>query len=221
MAKLVWDVVGDRTYETGVDHCVLYPVSSNGAYPSGIAWSGVTSISESPSGADANKQYADNINYITLYSVEELGASIEAFTYPEEFEACDGTASLITGVTIGQQPRQGFGLAYRTKIGNDTVGEDYGYKIHLLYGCRASPSDRGYETINDSPEAITFSWEITTTPVNVTGKKPTALVTIDSRDFTSTAAAAKLAEFEAVIYGSENTDARLPLPDEVITLLTQ
>lgn len=225
MAKIVWDEIGKHFYETGVDHCVLYPASSDGTYPTGVAWNGVTSISESPSGADANKQWADNINYLTLYGAEEFGATIEAFTYPDEFEACDGSATLVTGVTIGQQPRVGFGLSYRTQVGNDTVGQELGYKIHLVYGGRAAPSDRGYETINDSPEAITFSWEITTTPVAVAGHKPTACLTIDSRDFTSEAAKSKLEAFLDILYGTDGTgsnekDPRLPLPDEVKTLLT-
>lgn len=220
MSALVWDTIGEHFYETGVDHAVLYPVSAAGTYPTGVAWNGITSISESPSGADANKQYADNINYLTLYSAEELGLTVEAFTYPDEFMACDGTASLVTGVTIGQQPRQGFGLSYRTKVGNDTVGEDLGYILHLMYGGRAAPSERSYETINDSPEAITFSWEVTTTPVAVTGHKPTALLKIDSRDFTSTEMRAKLTALENVLYGTEETEARLPLPDEVVSIIT-
>lgn len=218
--NITWDEVGKHFYENGVDHAVLYPVDAEGAYPSGVAWNGITSISESPSGADANKQWADNINYLTLYGAEEFGATIEAFTYPDEWEACDGSATLTAGVTIGQQPRKGFGLSYRTKIGNDTVGQDLGYKIHLVYGGRAAPSDRSYETINDSPEAITFSWEVTTTPVSVTGHNPTASLVIDSRDFTTTAAQQKLADFLDVLYGTGNTNARLPLPDEVKTLLT-
>lgn len=219
MAALVWDTIGEHFYETGVDHAVLYPVSSAGAYPLGVAWNGVTSISESPSGADANKQWADNINYLTLYGAEEFGATLEAFTYPDEFAECDGSVTVAPGVTIGQQPRKGFGLSYRTKVGNDTVGQDLAYKLHLVYGCRAAPSERSYETINDSPEAITFSWELTTTPVAVTGHQPTAVLTIDSRDFVETAAKARLAALEAILYGSENADPRLPLPDEVISLL--
>lgn len=218
--KIVWDEIGKHYYETGVDHAVLYPVSVDGTYPNGVAWNGITSISESPSGADANKQWADNLNYLTLYGAEEYGATVEAFTYPDEFEECDGSALLVAGVHIGQQARKGFGLSYRTKIGNDTVGQDLGYKIHLVYGCRAAPSDRSYETINDSPEAITFSWEISTTPVAVTGHNPTASLEIDSRDFTTEAAKAKLDAFLAILYGSGNTEARLPLPDEVKTLLT-
>ena len=228
MSKLVWDKIGEHFYETGVDHGVLYPVSSNGTYDLGVAWNGLTSISESPSGADANKQWADNINYLTLYGAEEFGATVEAFTYPPEFEECDGSATLVKGVTIGQQIRRGFGLCYRTKVGNDTVGQDLAYKLHLIYGCRAAPSERGYETINDSPEPLTFSWEITTTPVAVTGHMPTASLIIDSRDFTTEAAKAKLTAFEAILYGTDattgtnasaGTDPRLPLPDEVVTLL--
>ncbi len=218
--KIAWDEVGKHFYENGVDHAVLYPVDVDGTYPKGVAWNGITSISQSPSGADANKQWADNINYLTLYGAEEFGATIEAFTYPDEWEACDGSATLTTGVTIGQQPRKGFGLSYRTKVGNDTVGQDLGYKIHLVYGGRAAPSDRSYETINDSPEAITFSWEVTTTPVSVTGHNPTASLEIDSRDFTTPAAQQKLNDFLDILYGTGNTEARLPLPDEVKTLLT-
>lgn len=218
--KIQWDEVGKHFYENGVDHAVLYPVNAAGAYPIGVPWNGITSISQSPSGADANKQWADNLNYLTLYGAEEFGATVEAFTYPDEFEECDGSAELVPGVHIGQQPRKGFGLSYRTKVGNDTVGQDLGFKIHLVYGCRAAPSDRGYETINDSPEAITFSWEISTTPVAVTGHNPTASLEIDSRDFTTEAAKAKLNDFLAILYGSGETDGRLPLPDEVKTLLT-
>ena len=220
MSKLVWDTIGEHFYETGIEKAVLYPVSTEGTYPEGIAWSGITSVSESPSGADANKQYADNINYLTLYSVEEYGGTIEAFTYPDEWMQCDGSLSPanLPGVLIGQQPRKGFGLSYMTKIGNDTIGQNLAYKLHLVYGCRASPSDRSFETINDSPEAITFSWEFTTTPVAVTGYEPTSLVTIDSRDFTGQSQA-KLDALIAILHGGENTNARLPLPDEVISLL--
>lgn len=207
MGKLVWDAIGEHFYETGVNQAVLYPVSSTGTYPEGVAWNGVTSVSESPSGADANKLWADNINYLTLYGAEEFGATIEAYTYPDEFGECDGSVSVVPGVTIGQQPRKGFGFSYRTKVGNDTVGEDFAYKLHLVYGCRASPSDRGYETINDSPEAITFSWEVTTTPVAVAGHKPTAILTIDSRDFATEQAKAKLTAFEDILYGTDAADA--------------
>lgn len=219
MSKLVWDAVGEHYYENGVDHGVLYPAANDGTYPLGVAWNGLTNVSESPSGADANKQWADNINYLTLYGAEEFGATVEAFTYPDEFAECDGSATLVPGVRIGQQIRRGFGMSYRTKIGNDTQGQNFGYKLHLIYGCRASPSDRSYETINDSPEPITFSWEITTTPVNVTGHQPTASLEIDSRDFVTEAAKAKLTAFEDILYGTENVDPRLPLPNEVMTLL--
>lgn len=227
MAKIVWDALGEHFYENGVDHAVLYPVANDGTYPTGVAWNGITSVSESPSGADANKQWADNINYLTLYGAEEFGATIEAFTYPDEFAECDGSATLTPGVTVGQQPRRGFGLSYRTKIGNDTIGQDLGFKIHLVYGCRAAPSDRSYESINDSPDPITFSWEISTTPVAVPNHAPSAQIIIDSRDFTETAAKAKLDAFLDILYGKDpttgttgGTNARLPLPAEVITLLT-
>lgn len=220
MSALVWDAIGEHFFETGVDRGVLYPVDANGTYPLGVAWNGLTSVQESPSGADPNKQWADNLNYLTLYGAEEFGATIEAFTYPDEFEECDGSAELVAGVHVGQQPRKGFGFCYRTKVGNDTVGQDLGYKLHLIYGCRAAPSERAYETINDSPEAINFSWEISTTPVNVTGHNPTASLVIDSRDFTTTAAKEKLTAFEAILYGSDNVDPRLPLPDEVKQKLT-
>lgn len=227
MARIVWDTLGEHFYENGVDHAVLYPVSTTGTYPTGVAWNGITSVSEAPSGADANKQWADNINYLTLYGAEEFGATIEAFTYPDEFAECDGSAELTAGVMVGQQPRRGFGLSYRTKIGNDTVGQDLAYKLHLIYGCRAAPSDRSYESINDSPDPITFSWEISTTPVAVPGHAPSAQITIDSRDFSTEAAKAKLQAFEDILYGKDpttgttgGTNARLPLPVEVITLLT-
>lgn len=213
MAKLVWDKTGERTYETGIDHAVLYPVQ-NGAYPKGVAWNGITSVSESPSGAEDSALYADNIKYLTLKSAEEYGMTIEAYTYPDEWEACDGTATLAEGVKLGQQSRQGFGLSYRTKLGNDTDGEDHGYKLHLVYGCSASPSDRQYQTVNDSPEAITFSWEISTTPVAVDGFKPVSLITIDSTKVDKT----KLASLEELLYGSDDKEAKLPLPDEVKTL---
>lgn len=234
MARIQWDQVGTRYYENGVDHAVLYLVNSDGTYSNGVAWNGLTSVSESPSGADANKLWADNMNYLTLYGIEEFGASIEAYTYPDEFAECDGSRTLMAGVTIGQQTRKGFGLCYRTKIGNDTVGNDFGYKLHLIYGCRASPSDRSYETINDSPDAISFSWEITTTPVEViigTGAnavtyQPTASLIIDSRDFATEQLKTKLAGLEDVLYGTGTTtgtggtNPRLPLPAEIITLLS-
>lgn len=214
MSKLVWDVVGERNYETGVSKGVLYPMVS-GAYPKGVAWSGLTTVTETASGAEATPLYADNIKYLNLMSVEELGGTIEAYTAPDAFGACDGTAELTTGVSIGQQPRQTFGLAYQTILGNDTENNNHGYKIHLIYGALASPTERSYATVNDSPEAMTMSWEFSTTPVSVTGFEPTSLVVIDSTKVD----AEKLAAFEAIIYGSEDQEARLPLPNEVATLL--
>lgn len=218
MAKIVWDRTSERLYETGIRNAVLYPKDNTGAYPKGYAWNGITSISESPSGAENTPLYADDIKYLNLKSVEEYGGTIEAYTYPEEFEKCDGTATLAKGVKIGQQPRVPFGLSYRTVIGNDTENDSYGYKLHLVYGCDASPSEKSYSTINDSPNAITFSWEFSTTPVNVEGAKPTALLTIDS----TKADPDKLAALEEILYGKNGagdddtgTDARLPLPDEV------
>ena len=214
MSKLVWDVVGERNYETGVSKGVLYPMVS-GAYPKGVAWSGLTTVTETASGAEATPLYADNIKYLNLMSVEELGGTIEAYTAPDEFGACDGTAELTTGVSIGQQPRQTFGLAYQTILGNDTENNKHGYKIHLIYGALASPTERSYATVNDSPEAMTMSWEFSTTPVSVTGFEPTSIVVIDSTKVD----AEKLAAFEGIIYGSEAQEARLPLPNEVATLL--
>lgn len=216
MAALTWDETGNRLYETGVRKGVLYVQDNSGTYPEGVAWNGLTAVTESPSGADSNPLYADDIKYLDLRSAEEFGATIEAYTYPDEFAECDGTAELADGVTIGQQARKSFGLCYRTVLGNDIVNDAYGYKLHLIYGATAAPSEKGYQTVNDSPEAITFSWELTTTPVNVTGMKPTALITIDS----TKADATKLAALEAILYGGENTTARLPLPDEVKTLMT-
>lgn len=214
---LTWDTVGAHLYETGCDRGVLYQFNSaNNTYGNGVAWNGLTNVTESPSGADASKLYADNIHYLTLYSAEEFGATIEAYTYPVEFEQNDGTISLTTGMTIGQQPRKTFGLCYRTKIGNDTDGDAHGYKLHLLYGCRASPSERAYETINDSPDAITFSWEVTTTPVGVTGYNPTALVIVDSTKVNST----KLTALENLLYGNGSTAPTLPLPSVVLSTLT-
>lgn len=215
MSKLVWDQTGERFYETGVKQGVLYPQESTGAYGKGVAWNGLTAVTESPSGAEATALYADDIKYLNLMSNEEFGATIEAYTYPEEFEQCDGSASIATGVSIGQQKRTAFGLCYRTTLGNDVAGNDYGYKLHIIYGALAAPSEKAYATINDSPEAITFSWEVTTTPVNVTGFKPTASVTIDS----TKTDAGKLAALEAILYGSESEEARLPLPDEIVTLM--
>lgn len=218
MIKLKWDKVGERLYETGVDRGVLYVQDETGDYSLGIAWNGLVSVTESPSGAEPTPIYADNTKYLTLMSVEEFGATIEAYTYPDEFEECDGSATLATGVSIGQQSRKVFGLAYRTSIGNDVSGTDYGYKLHLIYGALAAPSEKNYQTINDSPEAITFSWEITTTPVEVAGFKPTASLTIDSTKVDKD----KLSALEGILYGVEDDEdsvPRLPLPNEIKTLL--
>lgn len=214
LAPLSWDGTGERFYETGIDHVALYPVNSSGQYTPGVAWNGVTSLTESPEGAEPTPLYADNIKYLNLISNEDFKASIEAYTYPDEFAACDGSASIATGVTIGQQTRKQFGLSYRTKRGNDVDGDNHGYLLHLIYGCLAAPSEKGYQTINDSPEAITFSWEISTTPVNVTGAKPTASVTIDSTKVD----AADLTELETILYGTDSVAPRLPLPDEIATI---
>ena len=216
MPKLTWDNTGERIFETGIKQGVLYPIQSDGKYSKGVAWNGLTAVTESPSGAEATALYADDIKYLNLLSNEEFGATIEAYTYPDEFAECDGSAELATGVMIGQQKRKIFGLCYRTTIGNDVEGNDYGYKLHLVYGCLAAPSEKGYSTINDNPDAITFSWEVTTTPVNVEGFKPTSQITIDSTKADPT----KLAALEAVLYGGEATEAKLPLPDEVATLMT-
>ena len=216
MSKIVWDAIGEHTFETGVRNGVLYLKDAEGAYSTGVAWNGLTSVSESPEGAEATDLYADDIKYLTLMSAENFKATIEAYTYPVEFEECDGSATIAKGVVIGQQSRKPFGLCYRTAIGNDTDGNEHGYKLHIVYGCQASPSEKQYSTINDSPEAITFSWEVNTTPVNVTGKKPTATLIIDS----TKADKAKLTALEAILYGSESTEPRLPLPDEIATLMT-
>ena len=217
MAKIEWDKTGERLYETGVKNGVLY-VQEGGVYDKGVAWNGLTAVTESPSGAEATPLYADDIKYLNLLSAEEFGATIEAYTYPDEFAACDGSAALVDGVMIGQQARKTFGLCYRTTIGNDTDGNDHGYKLHIIYGALAAPSEKAYATINDSPEAITFSWEVTTTPVNVTGAKPTASITIDS----TKAAPEKLAALEKILYGDTDTEtnARLPLPDEIKGIFT-
>lgn len=213
--KLIWDETGKRYYETGVKNCALYVQNDDGNYPKGVAWNGITAITESPSGAEASPIYADDIKYLNLISAEELGATIEAYTYPDEFAECDGSAEIATGITIGQQARKTFGLAYKTTIGNDIKNNDYGYKIHIIYGCKAAPSEKAYATINDSPEAITFSWEITTTPVSIEGLKPTANITIDSTKVDKD----KLAALEAILFGSDTTEARLPLPKEIIELV--
>lgn len=222
MSKIVWDKTGERLYETGVKNGVLYIQNSDGSYPKGVAWNGLTAVTESPSGAEATALYADDIKYLNLMSNEEFGATIEAYMYPKEFKVCDGSAEIAKGVTIGQQARKTFGLAYRTVLGNDVDGNDHGYKLHLIYGATASPSEKGYSTINDSPEAITFSWELNTTPVSVTGFKPTASLVIDSTEVD----AEKLAELETILYGKDPTsnggddgvDPRLPLPDEVAAI---
>lgn len=220
MAELEWDNIGERFYETGVDHGVLYLQDAAGIYNQSSAWNGLTTVTESPSGAESNPQYADNLKYLNLLSAEEFGATIEAFTYPDDFAECDGTAVPSPGLMVGQQSRAIFGLAYRTKVGNDQAGADLGYKIHLIYGGQAAPSEKAYSTINDSPEPLTFSWEVTTTPVPVGGMKPTAQLVIDS----TKAEAAKVAQLEDILFGTNpvdtaaGTDPRLPLPDEVIAL---
>lgn len=213
--KITWDQSGERYYETGVDHGVLYPQASDGTYPKGVAWNGLSSINESPDGAESNPIYADNIKYLDLISAEEYGITIEAYTYPDEFAECDGSAELGTGISIGQQRRKAFGLSYRTIVGNDVDGEDYGYKLHLVYGCKASPSERDHESVNDSPDALSLSWDVSTTPVDVPGYKPTARVEIDSTKVDATI----LAKIEAALYGTDEKDAYLPLPAELITMI--
>lgn len=221
--KLEWDKTGERFYETGVKNGVLY-IPTDGVYSKGVAWNGLTAVTESPSGAEATALYADDIKYLNLLSTEEFGATIEAYTYPDEFAECDGSAELVAGVSVGQQKRKIFGLCYKTTLGNDTDGNDHGYKLHIIYGAQAAPSEKAYATINDSPEAITFSWEVTTTPVNVTGMKPTASIVIDSTKADPT----KLAALELILYGKKGTgdgdtgavEPRLPLPDEIKTLMT-
>jgi hypothetical protein len=214
MTRLAWDAAGDHLYETGVDHGVLYIPTNLGVYSTGVPWNGLTTVTESPGGAESNKQYADNQVYLNLLSAEEFGATLEAFTYPDSFGQCDGTATPTPGVSVGQQNRKPFGLAYRTRVGNDVAGSDAGYKLHLIYGATAAPSERAYTTINDSPEAITFSWDLTTAPVNVTGLKPTASLTVDSTKVSSTA----LTNLENILFGTAGVDPRLPLPDEVLAL---
>ena len=217
MSRLKWDQTGERLYETGTKRGVLFVQKADGSYDKGVAWNGLTAVTESPSGAEETALYADDIKYLSLRSAEEFGGTIEAYTYPDEWGACDGTASPSTGVTVGQQSRSSFGLCYRTSVGNDTVGSDFGYKLHFVYGATASVSERPYATINDSPEAISFSWEFTTVPVEVDGLKPTAILTVDS----TKADATTLAALEAIVYGSDGESAaepRLPLPDEIITM---
>lgn len=214
MAKLIWDKAGERLYETGVRNGVLYPQDATGAYPKGVAWNGLVSVTESPSGAESTPLYADDVKYLNLMSAEELGATIEAYTYPDEFAECDGSAELVAGIMIGQQSRKPFGMVYKTTLGNDTEGESHGYKLHIIYGATASPSEKAYQTINDSPEAITFSWEIATTPVPVTGHKPTASLVINSTKVD----AIKLATLEDKLFGGAATEPSLPLPDEIVTI---
>ena len=216
MAKLVWDESGKRLYETGVEKGVLYVQGENGQYQKGVAWNGLTAVTESPSGAEPTALYADDIKYLELFSAEEFGATIEAYTYPEEFEACDGSASLGAGVTIGQQDRKAFGLCYRTIVGNDVKGNENGYKLHLIYGAKAKPSEKAYATVNDSPEAVTFSWEVTTTPVNVAGFKPTASVTIDSTKIQPD----KLKAIEDKLYGTQDQEPALLMSDEIKQIIT-
>lgn len=216
MPKLVWDQTGEKTYETGVKQGVVYPMQAGGVYSLGVAWNGLTAVTESPSGAEASPIYADDIKYLSLMSAEEFGATIEAYTYPDEFAECDGSAEPKVGISVGQQNRKAFGLCYRTTIGNDVLGADYGYKLHLIYGALAAPSEKNYATINDSPEAITFSWGVTTTPVPVAGLKPTASLVIDSTKVKP----ADMLAIEALLYGTEALPASLPLPDAIIALIT-
>lgn len=227
MSRIKWDEIGKRFYETGVDHAVLYPIDNAGVYSLGVPWNGITSVNENPSGAEANPLYADNIKYLNLISAEDFGATIAAYTYPDEWAACDGSAEIAPGIVVGQQSRKVFGLCYRTKIGNDVDGQEHGYKLHLIYGAQASPSERNYETVNDNPNAINFSWTVTTTPVDVPGFKPTAILTIDSTKTDP----AKLAALEAILYGTDGkgkegdtdyiapTEPRLPLPAEIVELI--
>lgn len=215
MAKLVFDAVGSRFFETGVKNGVLFVQGADGEYENGVVWNGLTAVTESPSGAEATPLYADDMKYVVLYSTEEFGATIEAYTYPEEFEQCDGSAQLGTGVTIGQQQRKSFGLVYKTVIGNDVQGQDLGYKIHIIYGAKAAPSEKAFATINDSPEAVTFSWEVSTVPVPVEGHRPTSTLVIDSTKVD----AEKLAAIEDKLFGSESEESTLPLPNEIAEML--
>lgn len=213
--RLEWDKTGEKLYETGVKMGVLYPQADGGTYPKGVAWNGLSAVTESPSGAEASPIYADDSKYINLLSTEDFNATVEAYMYPDEFAECDGTAEIAPGVSIGQQDRKAFGMCYRTIVGNDTEKDSHGYKLHIIYGATAAPSEKGYASVNDSPEAITFSWELSTNPVNVKNAKPTASLTIDSTKVD----AQKLAKLEDILYGSAEADARLPLPDEIATLM--
>lgn len=216
MGPLVWDQIGEKLYETGVEKGVLYVQDANGLYPKGVAWNGLTAVTESPSGAEATPVYADNGKYLSLMSAEEFAATVEAYMYPDEFAECDGSAELVAGVSIGQQTRKGFGMVYKTLVGNDVADTAFGYKLHIIYGAKASPSEKNYATVNDSPEANALSWELNTTPVPVTGHKPTATIVIDSTKVDAT----KLAALEKILFGDTATEARLPLPDEIKTLMT-
>ena len=215
MAKLVFNGVGDRLFETGVKKGVLYVMGDNGQYEKGVVWNGLTGVTEKPSGAETTNLYADDVKYVVIYGAEEFEATIEAYTYPEEFEQCDGSAELSKGVNVGQQTRKTFAFCYTTSLGNDTQGQDFGYKIHIIYGCKAKPSEKSYSTINDSPEAVTFSWDVTTVPVPVEGMKPTSSVVIDS----TRVEAGKLKSLEDKLYGTESAEPTLPLPNEIKTLL--
>ena len=215
MAKLVFNNVGERLFETGVKNGVLYVMGDDGAYENGVVWNGLTAVTESPSGAETTPLYADDVKYVVIYAAEEFGATVEAYTYPEEFEQCDGSAAISEGITIGQQTRKSFGMCYKTSVGNDVQGQDYGYKIHIIYGAKAAPSEKSYSTINDSPEAVTFSWELSTVPVPVEGHNPTATMVIDS----TRVPAEKMAKIEAKLYGSEDSEATLPLPNEILDLI--
>ena len=215
MAKLVFNNVGERLFETGVKNGVLYVMGEDGTYENGVVWNGLTAVTESPSGAETTPLYADDVKYVVIYAAEEFGATVEAYTYPEEFEQCDGSASIFEGITIGQQTRKSFGMCYKTSVGNDVQGQDFGYKIHIIYGAKAAPSEKSYSTINDSPEAVTFSWELSTVPVPVEGFNPTATMVIDS----TRVPAEKLALIEDKLYGTESEEATLPLPNEILALL--
>lgn len=215
MAKLIFNNVGERLFETGVKNGVLYVMGDDGTYENGVVWNGLTAVTESPSGAETTPLYADDVKYVVIYAAEEFGATVEAYTYPEEFEQCDGSASIFEGITIGQQTRKSFGMCYKTSVGNDVQGQDFGYKIHIIYGAKAAPSEKSYSTINDSPEAVTFSWELSTVPVPVEGFNPTATMVIDS----TRVPAEKMTLIEEKLYGTESTEATLPLPGELLALL--